>query len=508
MSLLRNKILFFDIALYFIFGAFLCLICIYGVDNADSGYVLSYIERLDMGQLPYQDFDLVRPFGNVIFWDLLLSSVSKDSYYLLLIARGITVIQYLLSSYVISCLIFPKQSRALSTLLISILLMHTFPIMPWHTTDGIFWGVLAIWCLKKEWFLSAIILAIFAISSKQSFYFFGGCVVVFSMYKSYKNNFAVRKNDILTFAILSSIALYAALKYDLISNLPLIIQQTKSDNALSQLYKSGIKSYFFNTFLANLFFIGLLLMLYYQKKIVSKNVVFIITTVLIVGFYITPLFTKGSYHYANQLFVLFLALQLRYHPKDLIGYWLLFLAWSSSLSWGYNQPTLLLGIIYLYLFKEYFTPSALRIGSISLIFVMFGIRINFPYFNDNLFRTKYVYCRDIPIISGLLMTQKDYDYYKESLEVSKTYKNIIFLPGSPLLDVINNTFNNRASWEMDVEYPNYVIDLNNKNKETIYAVEKKPTIPYEKGFFKSSYTNEIISRTKKIDSTTYFNIYQ
>ncbi|MGV4415014.1 hypothetical protein [Chryseobacterium sp. T1] len=141
---------------------------------------------------------------------------------------------------------------------------------------------------------------------------------------------------------------------------------------------------------------------------------------------------------------------------------------------------------------------------------MFTLRILYPYFNVNFFKTNYVFSKDIPIISGIYLSKETNDYCKEAYNLRKKYKKVVYLPGSPLLDVISNTYNNRASWEMDVEYPNFEKDIKNmiKSNSVYYIIDKKPAISINHAYFKSTFTSKVIENKTKVDSTNYFYIYK
>jgi hypothetical protein len=128
----------------------------------------------------------------------------------------------------------------------------------------------------------------------------------------------------------------------------------------------------------------------------------------------------------------------------------------------------------------------------------------FTYFSDNIINSKYIFVKNTKAISGLLISENEYNYISEAKNLNKEFKNIIFVPGSPLLDVINNSYPNRASWEMDVEYPNWKKDME-KQKNNFIALDNEQS--FKEGFYKSSFTKAIIENKKIIKKTKYFTIY-
>ena len=134
------------------------------------------------------------------------------------------------------------------------------------------------------------------------------------------------------------------------------------------------------------------------------------------------------------------------------------------------------------------------------------MKIVFPYCSDSPIKTKYIKAEGVNAISGIFMPEKHFEYFKESNRLFNQHRNnVIFLPDNPIADIINNDFPGRASWEMDIEYPNWKNDIfTNK----IIVVDKNPIIPIADNFFKSSITQYFLKNKTKIDSTFYFNLYK
>uniref|UniRef100_UPI00321B4C72 hypothetical protein n=1 Tax=Chryseobacterium sp. TaxID=1871047 RepID=UPI00321B4C72 len=109
-------------------------------------------------------------------------------------------------------------------------------------------------------------------------------------------------------------------------------------------------------------------------------------------------------------------------------------------------------------------------------------------------------------VSGLWIPEKEYEYIVEARSLEKEYPNIIFLPGSPLLDIINGTYLDRASWEMDVEYPTWKTDLP-KLKRNTFAVDGQKFTLLKDGFYKSTFTVEVMEKKKIIKKTKHFIVY-
>jgi hypothetical protein len=142
----------------------------------------------------------------------------------------------------------------------------------------------------------------------------------------------------------------------------------------------------------------------------------------------------------------------------------------------------------------------------GIILTVFSIyRDQYPYHSESL-TSKHVFIKNVPAVSGLLVSEKEYSYILEAQQIHKIHKDVIFLPASPLLDIINASFLNRASWEMDIEYPSWKSDLQKIKTNTI-AVDNNLLHYYKDGFFVSSITLELMKQKKAIKKTKYFTIY-
>lgn len=182
---------------------------------------------------------------------------------------------------------------------------------------------------------------------------------------------------------------------------------------------------------------------------------------------------------------------------------MLFLGWSSSISWGYNTPLFFI-LILLYRFIEKQDRFFIPVWAITL--TVFSVyRIKYPYSSDSL-TSKHIFIKNVPAVSGLLVSEKEYTYIKEAQQINKKHRDVIFLPASPLLDIINASFPDRASWEIDIEYPSWKNDFKRLKNNTI-AVDNNLFVNYKEGFFISSITLELMKHKKIIEKTENFTVY-
>lgn len=478
---------------------YLVFVCIYSIDQFDLGYQLSMVERIKTGQKIYKDFDYIRPFFSIIFWDNLLKLFPSAFNYLVLVSRILVIVESFVICYIIQKLVFEKARWQVSVFLL-ICFLHTFPIMPWHTIDGIFFSVFSLFFLKKRRYLSSLTFLVLALLIKQSFFIFGFVMGIILLVHIYRNR-TWDKKDLYIFIPTILFFLFSLFQYGIVENFDSFLNQVFNSSAASNFYQSSIAVYFSDKIFITIVFVIGLITFYFSK--LNRKTAELLLLILFPFITIFPFFNQGSFIGIHSLFLLLIVLYWKYEPENRYIFFLLFLAWSSSISWGYNTPIFFV-LILLYKFIERKKRFFIALWGITLI-TFFIHRIKYTYLSDSLLNTKYTLTKNISSVSGLLISENEYFYILESREINRTYKGVIFLPGSPILDVINTNFPNRASWEMDVEYPSWKEDLS-KLKNNIIAVDNKQSY-YKEGFYISSFTLELIKQKKIIKKTKYFTIY-
>jgi predicted membrane-bound dolichyl-phosphate-mannose-protein mannosyltransferase len=92
--------------------------------------------------------------------------------------------------------------------------------MPWHTIDGIFFAIISIFSTHKKYYLSAIILALFAASTKQSFYLFFIIFIIINFILIKRNIKNIKTPDIIISITLLIISVILITKNEIFSSLP------------------------------------------------------------------------------------------------------------------------------------------------------------------------------------------------------------------------------------------------------------------------------------------------
>ncbi|RZI82883.1 MAG: hypothetical protein EOP38_14480 [Rubrivivax sp.] len=151
----------------------------YGWSDTDDGFILGYAWRVLHGDVPYRDFVIVRPPASIYFHTIWFRLLPENWVYLG--ARYVYVLQILLSAVLSVNLIrrhlqvpagqfLPWYGMALAGFCLSV---GALTPMPWHTVDGVFFGVLALFLVSRDsWpaVLSGGVALFIACTTKQSFY--------------------------------------------------------------------------------------------------------------------------------------------------------------------------------------------------------------------------------------------------------------------------------------------------------------------------------------------------
>jgi len=495
---LRKQI--FSYGILFLSILYLAFISVYSINQVDLGFQLSAVGRLKAGQAIYKDFDFIRPFFGIIFWDCLLRFIPQNFDYLILLSRILVIAESFIICHVIQRIIFDRKDLQ-TTVFLVLCFLHTFPLMPWHTIDGIFFSIFAMLFYKKKWYLSSLIFIVFAALTKQSFVVFGLGASVFVLIDLFKK-FTIRKEDLYLFVPSLVFLLAVLVQYQIFENFGLFVEQVLQSPSTSYLYDGCIAPYlFFDKNFHTILYILSLILAYFLN--IKRTVFETILVVILPLFIIYPFFNDGLFKGAYVLYMLLFVLFLKYERQNKFIFLMLFLGWSSSISWGYNTPLFFI-LILLYRFIEKQDRFFIPVWTITL--TVFSVyRIKYPYSSDSL-TSKHIFIKNVPAVSGLLVSEKEYAYIKEAQQINKKHRDVIFLPASPLLDIINASYPDRASWEIDIEYPSWKNDFKRLKNNTI-AVDNNLFVNYKEGFFISSITLELMKHKKIIEKTENFTVY-
>ena len=347
-SMRNGALLFFLLpVIYFgLFGSF-------GFADTDQGFIPALSYRIHSGQVPYLDFDYVRPPITPYLHHL--EMYLPDAWEM----RAMRFNCYLMiwASVLFSLLAFKRHFDLeelglrpwLFASLAFVLTAHNFPAMPWHTVDGVFLGSLGIFffSMPKKGLTLGLFFFFLAAMAKQPFalLFPIGCVMAFQLHSPKKAILGI----LATLAIIALIALRIQVTYP--GFLQAMLAQITGTTTVGDLFASGIKTYFLPL---ALFIVPSLLIFRFSKDRLQLRK--LLSWALIAGLALFPLahaglslyqqsfqpMRLGIYH-ALLMAAMLLAYQLlreKDWPKFSLFLMMIVLAWSSGISWGYAVPVL------------------------------------------------------------------------------------------------------------------------------------------------------------------------
>ncbi|MEG2079656.1 hypothetical protein [Chryseobacterium sp.] len=519
---------FLSIIFYSIFIVFVGFSIFVGFDVLDSGYILSLSKKINDGEVIYKDFDYVRPFGTPVFWALILKPFYGIQNHFFILCRIFVLLQFFIIAYNISRVFFKCDSwdrrMFLSIPLLAMLNINIFPIMPWHTIDGVFLLSFSLYYLHKKNILLAFLFSLFAASTKQSFFLLPILVLAFSVF--FKNQINLKCN--IKLGILTLISLCLILYYKIPEGISYYESGTEGKNQ-NMLYLVGIKMYLNSYKYFFPFFISLIIssVLWFTKKITAffeVTLLFILLLSFSIPFYhwlYDIIAKRDASNYTilssiNGLLPLCMFYQIIqfFRTKNTqekysisIGLFAVMIAWSSSISWGANN--ILLALPFLLINTDSNTLFDKKYIPILISLLLFTLRIINPYMEKNFTESTFSKIVNTPIYSGIYTNTKNIIFLNESKEITKKYKDVIFLPGFPAASFMFEKTKNRMPWEMNVEYVNYKKDLSLLQKKNLYFIlEKKSFEDDSSSFYGSKFTDIVKAKRVIIDSTSNFYIYK
>lgn len=140
----------------------------HGFADTDQGFVTGLAHRILQGERMYSDFNYVRPpltpyLHAAVMWLLprsLFIVGSRALFYLMIWAYTALAVLILDKHFDLDRLGIPKWVLGGLGFVFSV---HNYPAMPWHTTDGILFGVIGVFLLTTREGLWATVLGLFSL---------------------------------------------------------------------------------------------------------------------------------------------------------------------------------------------------------------------------------------------------------------------------------------------------------------------------------------------------------
>lgn len=520
-----------------------------GFNPTDDGFTLAYSKRIINGQIPHLDFIIIRPFLSPLIH---IPFVLWGGDYTFLFSRLFVWFQFACISWIWTQIIikksgittfsnFEKVSIALISFAFSV---HSFPIIAWHTIDGLFLVSIGLsLCIKekKTYKMTGYFLIGLAYLCKQSFIFTAPLVLI--VLGDWRN-----------------------IKYWLVIIFPGLIYLTflfltnSLNNAILQLssqkdfLKVGILAYFNWKLILGVipgFLSACLILKKIQIKLPFFNIfkqstgLFILTVIPLIVIAIT--FISGKFIFATS-FVLFGLLTgiivCIFYKKDKKSFkqfnyifLVLIIAWSISLSIGYNFPILASGQMFSVLFvfaypkirqkmdkkiNKIIYLSALLIG-LSLVLISFGVmRLHHIYRDLDSSNLSHKLDDTFPGGKGIKTNENTFKFIVDlnkairfSQDLGTSYSIIPDCAGWWVMSPQKNPL--PIDWAQETELNtrelvNHVIlELESKRNTNIVIVQKVKANSLAFSFTPLSDKYEVVNYVKdnfnKLDETDYFELY-
>jgi hypothetical protein len=443
--------------LFFFSVAFYCLILAqFGFENFDTGYIPSFSWRIINGQAVYEDFIYKGPPGTLYFHAMFMKILPETAQFLQIRMLGylmFAVQVYLLVSAFYKLYELSKFNRWGVMTVGFVVSLLNFSQFPWPTTDGLLFAVIAFWLVskyEKPRFFMLFSVACFAMLSaltKQSFYlvpaFFGFWIL---------NRYGWKAAVIFCSQLLLLVAMYVGWILS-ITDWQNFIHQTTGQTPLIYLYYSGIHNYTFLpiSWLAGfLVFLSVAAFLYLritkQKwRVLPSMLRWIAVAGLAIAcvcfFFAARLASRIAFDAAVLAAVYAFFKNLDW--KAATPVWVILgIAWSCSISLGYDYPILFAtGILLAFLVSVpiNINPKYYLWLGLPICLVAFAYNLR-PYREANIFSLQY----PLDGVSAKLKFIKTNKQYQEKhLElkalVDQYGKNFIVAPSLPMAHYLFNT---------------------------------------------------------------------
>ena len=523
---------------FFLIVAFYCFVLArFGLENFDTGYIPSFSWRILQGQIVYHDFIYKGPPVTLYFHAFFMKILPETGQFL-----WIRVVNYLLFAMQVYLTVsafdnlynlskYKVEKWGLLCLGFIVSLINFSPY-PWPTTDGILFAVLAFWLVSKvrkpnywQFFFIALFSVLSALT-KQSFYlvpFF----FLFWITIKFERKIIVAFSFFLFFWL--SVFIYLVAKTIGFAD---FVKQTTGETHLNDLISTGLYNYIFlppKIFLLIALFLVVVGLLFLKSK--SKGIdgllpffkwLSICLFVLAIVFcFVKEIEIASRIAFVSALFGLVFSFGFKLENTQklapvLVG---LGIAWSSSISLGYQYPIFFsTGIVLCIIvtvgqeIREYSKYFA----SVSILVCAIAFSYNYRPYRESVI-TELTYSLDTvsPKLKYIKTSKTNFQKYSELKKLINTYgKNFIVAPSFPMANyVFDEQSQLPADWLIETEVgrrQEMFIRLAASKDNFVFLeksfLEKEEFMPEKKEQF-SSIGAFIYEKFNLVAETKYFLVY-
>ncbi len=506
----------------------------YGINDTDGGFITAYGWRILQGELPYVDFIYVRPPLS-IYWRSLELWLLPD--HLEIIAERVGFyLKIGLYSWLAAAILLRSSGRWLVAGLGFILSVHNYPAAAWHTIDGIFFSVLAFWCLFnwRRGLIVASICVFLAMACKQSFYpLLPLFLLIVGLYRGWRALLIALVTWLGCFGLAWGVAQYAGVWPDL-------VQQITASTSSGQALERGLYDYFrLDVRLWGL--ILLVLPFWWLRRRRWLNAAMAGFVLALCGSYCYSIYQNETFTapvgQSRLLFLIALAygsfslFQLlrqqgskvfrssALHPY-LQFFSLLGISWMAAISWGYNFPILFSAPLVFgcyWMVKEraapwLHVPGGLWHGILVIVLVStFRFAYEYVYRDGQRADLNMELSIVFPKLKHIYSDPQTFEKYRELKQLRQKYGDRFkTMPSFPLSNYLTETTSPLAiDWVFNSETNGQNEKLYERiNARDIHFFIEREAIPTIKNNGKYEVSKYILDNLERIDETRYFYVYK
>ncbi len=532
IKLNKYKILFGIIILFYSL-----ILCQFGFENFDTGYMSSFSWRIVNGQNAYSDFIYKFPPVVIYFHAFFMKILPETGQFFMfrILSYLFFALQVFFTVSGFDNIYNLKEYKIDKWAIMSfcyVVSIHNFMPSPWPTTDGLLFFSIAFWLFSRNTkynfgsFFAIAFFCILSALSKQSFYL---VPLIFLTWTFVKYN--LKTALLFLLQIILILTAFFILVYHYLS-LDNFIKQTTGETTLYQLFYTGIHNFIYIPiilFCVLMFLIAVLAFVYLhfsKQKVISllpclKWISAFLLLIAIIAYFILEIKTGSRIVFESCIISLIYV--CLYKKKTIIFLFpiivLLAIVWSTAISWGFPFPILfttgsILSIVVL--MKDELTIPSKYYFWVCLPFCIIAFASNIrPYRETNIFELKYSLESVSPKLKYIKTNKENYEKHMELKSLIAKYgTNYIVAPSLPLANYIFNTQSKLpGDWIINTEI-NRQFDLFIK-----LASDKKNYVFLEKSFLNheecvddklenfSSIGIYIYKNFRPIETTKYFIIY-
>lgn len=508
-----------------------------GFSPTDDGYILSMSNKIFYGENPHKDFISIRPVASSVL--ALYSFLPIFESIQLLLTRILCTLEFVSIVWMWMQIVLRFRPTKFSmifvvatTIITTVITVHDFPLMAWHTIDGIFFCSLALLLRTKQnqnpskstLFFSYVFFGM-AVLCKQSF-----APMVFAsllVFQDYKRILPIIGILFFPFIYTGWIATNGGM-FDLLFQL----------TAQSKILGVGFKRYLIDFWWLGGILIGIGIW-YLQKNLSEpkRNVVNLIVFLAIVLLLLLDLiFGKNLSHSSVLLFGVLIPITIRafIQKKDTFLLLAMFtvLAWSSALSIGYSFPSLISGGMILVLFLELqievnqnWKSSVLCIlCGICFLTAFVYVRTNHIYREQPVNNLTYPLGEVMKNGKGIYTNERTFSFMKDVQTIRNSYSKAIILFAPDMAGLYSSAQYNHptiSTWSRNLELPSrtfydqFLQNLQNlANNDCYFTISKYKvdSLAYTLTSLNTETSDSPVVRFAKnnlrlVDSTRFFYIY-